>query len=679
MAVCCGLVLWLATAGCVSPSGRRQQSLDEWRSLTETASARPRVFVRGDNVRFFFDTEKGVEVFAGDWQRLRVPSGNYRVNTATLRWEQRLSQASTPGQDWREALVISGAEWHQISATLTERLTPSLPGRGLLYEAFLADRLLYRDAEGVARSAPAGETPESILVERRFSLEETLAILADEMERHLTRSHSDRSLFLVLAPNGRRFTQPLLLDRQQKQCVFLTPAALYDVTDRGTRLTYTATGLRAFGPESHGLALLKNPVSSAARLGDLAAMTAVRFLRAPLPRSHPDLPPLAAGPGMDLEQWEQWLDRNTGTRLESGSMSLLIGGDQFFERLDQGLKSATNHIHMNMYIFDRDDVAVDLADLMRRKSQSVPVKVILDRMGCTAAAFNPPATPLPEDFVPPKSISRYLAQESRVQVRIGYNPWFSADHSKVILVDGATAWLGGMNIGREYRYEWHDLMVELDGPVVRSLEREFQRQWAHTGPGGDLAYLAAWLQQAGGEQPPAAQDGKSALRLLPTKVGWKPYATAVLGALRRARSYVYVENSYLFDKRIVRELVRARRRGVDVRVVLPCVNDLAAAGRSNLVVANYLIDHGVRVYFYPGMTHVKAFLVDGWACVGSSNLNHLGLRVNHEQNVATSDPVFAGQLRRDLFEQDFARAYELTEPLSVGWFDLLSDIVLESF
>ena len=123
----------------------------------------------------------------------------------------------------------------------------------------------------------------------------------------------------------------------------------------------------------------------------------------------------------------------------------------------------------------------------------------------------------------------------------------------------------------------------------------------------------------------------------------------------------------------------ARRRGVDVRVILPRVNDFIAGGRGNLVTANYLLQHGVRVYFYPGMTHVKALLVDGWSCVGSGNLNHLSLHLCQEQNIATSAPAFAALLKRDLFDQDFARSYELHEAILVDWVDLLSDTVLEEF
>jgi cardiolipin synthase A/B len=87
----------------------------------------------------------------------------------------------------------------------------------------------------------------------------------------------------------------------------------------------------------------------------------------------------------------------------------------------------------------------------------------------------------------------------------------------------------------------------------------------------------------------------------------------------------------------------------------------------------------VRVYFYPGMTHVKALLVDDWACLGSGNLNHLSLRLCQEHNLATSDPAFSGQLKHDLFEEDFTHSYELTKPITIGWSDFLADLMLEGF
>jgi cardiolipin synthase A/B len=673
------LLLIPGMMGCVSPHrAGKQESLNEWRTLTSSDAPPPRVFVKGEQVQFYFPAKNGVEAFKSAWKKIRIPAPGYRVREALLRWDQRLSRIPEPERGWREAKVISGAEWRALATNLIEELTPRTSGHGVYYQAFLAEGLLYRDARNRSRFVPLGDQPADIVIEHQFSIEETLEQLARLGEAQLARTHPRDSLFLIMAPNARRFTQPVLIDRQQRRCILLMPSALYDFTERGVTPSATAQGLSAILPESHGIALLKNPISSAFRLVDLGVETAIRFLRLPLPKPAKEPPPLSNARSMNPDEWEAWLDSYTGTRLEDGELDLLIDGERFFTRFEQALGDATNHIFLNIYIFDRDDVAVEVADLLKLRSSDVEVRVLLDRMGSIGAGQVPPATPLPEHFTPPPKITDYLTTDSRVRVRKFLNPWFSSNHAKVLLVDGADAWLGGMNFGREYRYEWHDLMVELHGPVVASLEDEFKRAWAHAGPWGDIGYAAALLKKA---SPKVSSQSERwiKVRRLPTRTAWKPFATAVSGAFRRAQNHIYIENPYLFDKRAILALVRARNRGVDVRVVLPRVNDFKAGGRGNLVVANYLFEHGVRVFFYPGMTHVKAIQADGWTCLGSGNLNHLSLRLNQEQNIATSDPEFAARANRDLFEADFARSYEMKAPITVDWVDFLADFLLEGF
>ncbi len=677
-----GLIAFFVLMACVGARAAtsKQQSLDEWRNLTSPAVKAPDVFVKGDDVRFYFDTGTNVMEFNADWGHIRVPAAGYKVNSALVRWKQNLQRRPELDKSgWREATVIAGAEWRRLSTNLLEVLTPKTPGHGAYYEALFSNRLLYRDAQGVARFAPDGETPAGLTVDHRYTVEETLDVLSQRIEEHLVRAHPGDSLFLIMAPSADRFTEPLLLDRQRHQCVWLSPAALYDTSERGFGFANSMRGFGAFIFESHGLALVKNPVSSLARLADLGVQTVGLLARLPLPKFGSEVPPLAKTNGMDLGKWEKWLDSYTNTRREDGSLHLLIDGDRFYPRLQQAIAEATNHISMNLYIFDRDDVAVSIANELKQRSSQVKVHVIADQMGTLAAGLSPPATPMPEDFTMPASIISYLRDGSRVRVHPFLNPWFSTDHQKVFLVDGQHAWIGGMNLGREYRYEWHDLMFELGGPVVGSLERQFRREWAHESLLGDFAFTAAWLTPPNYPVQPAGTNQWIKVRRLPTRTLWKPFDKAVCGALDRAQSYIYAENPYLFDRSVIDELVKARARGVDVRVVMPRVNDFKAGGRSNLIVANDLHEHGIRVYFYPGMTHVKALLVDGWSCLGSGNLNHLSLHLCQEENIATSDPAFAAQLKHDLFEEDFARSYELNQPISVDWVDFMADTVLQGF
>ncbi len=678
------LVLTGAGCGAINPcfaaSAPRQAALDEWRNLTAPGQPSPRVFVKGDEVRFYFQGESNVVEFGAHWSRLRVPTEGYRINSALLRWHQRLPRMPEEGRrGWREAVVIAGAEWSRMTTNLMIALTPTNVMHGIYYQGFLADRLLYRDTNGVPDGVAIGEQPKDLVIDRRFSMDETFELMAKRFDEDLVRNHPNASLFLLIAPNARRFNQPLLLDRRQRQCVWMSPAALYDPSDQGIGLATTAKGLEALLIEGHILALIKNPISSVARLGDLGVQTLIRVLQAPIPKPGNHYSQVTHAKTMDLDQWEQWLDRNTGTRRESGSLELLLDGERFFPRLKEAIAQATNHIHFEVYIFDKDDVAVSFADQLKQRSKDVEVEVILDRVSSIAASMSPPATPIPEDFVSPSSIISYLKQDSNVRVHPFLNPWFSSDHSKVYLIDGKYAWLGGMNLGREYRYEWHDMMVEVRGPIVASLEDQFRREWAHESMFGDFAYA---VELARGPRPtkPVDEGGPwIQMRLLPTKTAWKPFNAAVMGAIRKSQNYIYVENPYLYDKGVIAELVRARNRGVDVRVILPRVNDIKSGGRSNLVTANYFLEHGIRVFFYPGMTHAKALLVDDWACVGSGNLNHLSLRLCQEENIATSDPAFSARLKKELFDEDFSRCYELSEPIAVDWVDFLTDQMLVDF
>jgi cardiolipin synthase len=249
----------------------------------------------------------------------------------------------------------------------------------------------------------------------------------------------------------------------------------------------------------------------------------------------------------------------------------------------------------------------------------------------------------------------------------------------VFIIEERYAYVGGMNFGREYRYEWHDLMAEVEGPVVASMQRQFNKKWSQSGLWGDLGLASETLL---GGTPPSPSTNSAEwidLRRLYTKTFDRQIRRAELEAIDRARNHIYLENSYLYNNEMILALVRARLRGVDVRVIMPGENDFASGHSSNLVTSNFLRRHGVRVYFYPGMSHVKALLVDGWVCFGSANFDSLSLRLNREGNLATSDAGFAARFRRDVFETDFARSRELKEDIAVDWSDHLSDALLNPF
>jgi cardiolipin synthase len=663
---------WFAAFDCHAAS--RRQSADEWRRLTATNAPLPRVFVHDDEIRFYFPSAPRPIGFVAWLGKERLKTDGYQVSSALLRLKKKLKPVEP--DDWKEPVVIAGAQWRLLATNLLAGLTPATPGKAKYYRGLLGDRVLYRDARGQVALAPVNQPPPGVKIDHRYSVEESLQLLATLAEPQLRRAYPGKSLFLLMI-HPARSPQPILLSTARHRCVWLSTAALFETEEPVFGLAPTFKGISALVFDSNVLALIKNPVSSIARLGNLLVTLSEGLVRLPTPKPTGPVPPLAHAPGMNLADWETWLDQHTGQPRRYGSMRLLIDGERFFPRFEQSISNATDHVRIHVFIFDNDDVAVEIADLLKQRSRQVKVNVILDRLASKAAARLPPATPPSKPYVPPASISSYLRRNSEVQVRPFLNAFCSYDHSKVYLVDGKLAWMGGMNIGREYRSEWHDMMVELNGPIVDCLEYQYHLDWAHAGFLGDLAYLQALLATPRPGPPATINPGWVQMRLLPTTTTRKPFAKAIFHSLQRARNYIYAENPYLFDKEVMSDLVRARQRGVDVRVIFPHVNDSRTGARAELVTANYLVQQGVRVFFYPGMTHVKALLVDDWACVGSGNLNQFSLRLCQEHNVATSDPAFAARLKHDLFEEDFSHCYELSDPVAVEWMDFLAGFVLE--
>ena len=230
-----------------------------------------------------------------------------------------------------------------------------------------------------------------------------------------------------------------------------------------------------------------------------------------------------------------------------------------------------------------------------------------------------------------------------------------------------------MNIGREYRYVWHDMMMEAHGAVVDVLSQEFDNAWAHAGPLGDIGFFFQKMKP----KRHLSDDKGYPLRVLFTRTGNAEIFRAQLAAIRNAKNYIYIENAYFTDDAMLYELARARRRGVDVRVILPLVGNHGSINRSNVLAANAMLDHGIRVFLYPGMSHVKAAVFDGWVCLGSANWDKLSFRINKELNLATSHPAATDEVLERLFDVDFAKSVELTEPFPVRWSDHLFEVVAD--
>ena len=653
----------LLLAGCAVP-GPRSRYLAE---IVPASSTNLMVYEAGDTVEIRYPL-KDRDVFAhASWRPVQGGTVDYQCQFAVLTFERqkRVARKAVVSQG-NELAIRDARQWQQLLLEVFAGLTPEQAGHGALLLDQQMELVLYRDAAGALKAVPLPDKPPEITVDRTFSDRDFSRLAIKLLAAGADVADPGQNRFLFMTGGDPAF---VLVDSRERLVVFLTyptdpEAALFKVPG-GVALRALNTLLL----KSFLVTAVKNPVSLVSRGVWHFGSSGMTMVDALPPDSNQPPPPLYEGPGMDLAAWEKELDGLAGAARYRGRVQFFVDGKQFFPAFVQAVENARHSVDVMVYSFDTDHFAVGVADVLKQVSQSVHMRVLMDDLGSLFPAGAPPSA-VPPSFEPPGDIKSYLQNGSRVRVRVTSDPWLTTDHRKCMIIDSRQAYVGGMNIGWVYRYQWHDLMVGLTGPVVGRLEKEYRKAWAFSGPLGDFAY--AWATVFDREHlPKTSTPGDINIRVLRTATGKLQIYHAQLAAIRRAKRYIFIENAYFNDNAILRELIAARQRGVDVRVILPAENDFDVMQTGNLVMANEMIRQGIRVYLYPGMTHVKAAIYDGWACVGSANLEKMSLRVSQEMDVAFSDPDAVDRLKQELFAMDLSRARELTSPMTLNWLDPL--------
>lgn len=416
----------------------------------------------------------------------------------------------------------------------------------------------------------------------------------------------------------------------------------------------SARGIAFHLVRSTAVAALRQPVTTTKVGFALFYQRSSEIIRSNL--APPDFTAIQPREAPGTPGFERLLDCNSIRPEESGTLSFRVDGDAFFTDFENEVRRAKKSINLQIFIFDNDDIAVQCADLLRSRASQVPTRVLMDDLGTTFSHTSAPTTRAPKGFVPPGDIAEYLRNASRVEVRRSLTPWLVSDHSKLIVFDHERAYLGGMNIGREYRSEWHDLMVRVEGPIVHSLEREFARAWRKAGPWGDFALIRKPLR------PTSPEPGKGiSLRILRTDPSEGRYdvLNASKLAIQASRKRIWIENPYFASDDFINALIVAAHRGVDVRVILPASGDSPIMDAGNLATARKLIENRVKVFRFPKMTHMKVMICDGWATLGSANLDTLSMRINRELNLSFNDPAAIKALEKAVFIPDFMRSHRM--------------------
>ena len=639
--------------------------------------------IADDQFYLSYEGEDGLVYSGGEWSYgLEAGSSAEQPDSTfagpyilSLQYHQHTPWPELPDASTKPRLLGS-KYWNRFIDKVFKQVLPDAAMTGIVMKFGEEDYFLYYNDINNFEARLFIDKPENYVVAETIDFVEFNQRAQPVMANFLAEEGVEDKKILFSTGDAGAYSLPFVyVDLERELGVFLrySPKPREGrAASKGAQVAQSAGHLA----QSHLGGLVTRPVSSVFRLLFVAKDAAVESVRPTwmVTLESQPIPDLNDGPGMDLEAWEDRLDRLTGRGATRGTIDYLVDGEEFFVRFIDSVSTATKSVDIRTYIFDNDDYAEKIGNLLKRRAaEGIDTRVLLDGLGTIVATGADDAS-LPERYVAPESVRLFLEEKSAVDVRQSRNPWLVAgDHVKTTIVDGTVAFAGGMNIGREYRYVWHDLMMELRGPVVDELSNEFNKAWAHAGMLGDAGYALQRLKP----NPKVAEDIGHPIRLLHTRPGIAEIFLAQREAIRNAKKYIYIENAYLTDDAMLYELAKARRRGVDVRVILPLVGNHGPVNKSNALAANAMLEHGIRVFLYPGMSHVKAAIFDGWACLGSANWDKLSFRTNKELNIATSHPEYVDGLFERVFEPDFEKSIELTEPFPERWSDHLAEIVAD--
>jgi len=335
------------------------------------------------------------------------------------------------------------------------------------------------------------------------------------------------------------------------------------------------------------------------------------------------------------------------------AFELFVTGEAAFAAIIESLASATRSIHVSTLILGADDVGDAVIEVLEKKAKDgVDVRVLIDslfkpradrrRLGALVRAGGRVTWFMPVWHLP-------FRRRLRANLRL---------HRKIIVVDGALAIVGGMNLAAEYMgptptpTRWRDLSARVRGPVVDEIAAVFRADWefaAHepvdptAPPFGGAAGRAQVPAGDAHAHAPGAPAGDSVLQVVASgpdvadDLLYDAFLTAVFSARRR----LWIATPYFVpDEALLRALVLAVRRGVDVRVVVPARSNHRTADYAGASYLRAVAAAGGTICCYaPTMMHAKAILVDeSLAAIGSANLDMRSLFLNYEIALFCSSP-----------------------------------------
>ena len=373
----------------------------------------------------------------------------------------------------------------------------------------------------------------------------------------------------------------------------------------------------------------------------------------------PNLPYVINNPPdapIDSPEFCSLLDFLTEAKLLHGNeVEVLTNGPCFYDVELAAIAQAQKSVNLEAYIFHRGEVTRRFVKTLAERARAgVEVRLTIDYIG----SFSTPYSYFKELTDAGGHVQWY--HSLRLDLLLQLN---NRTHRELILIDGATAFIGGAGIADWWYRDskkgrrWRDMMLRVKGPSVAALQAVFAQNWLRVS--GEILTDDQYFPIQDGS------DGTLALAVGSTPASGSTQARILFQMLIScAKKRIYISTPYFLpDSSARKAIIRAARdRNVEVKILTPGDNnDERITRASSRHLYGSLLKHGIRIFEYrPSMNHVKALMVDDcWAVVGSTNFDYRSFAINDEVNLALLDRRVTRRVTED-FERDLSNSNEIT-------------------
>jgi cardiolipin synthase len=361
---------------------------------------------------------------------------------------------------------------------------------------------------------------------------------------------------------------------------------------------------------------------------------------------------------VDDPQFVRTMGHLMGPPMVNGNtVETLRNGDEIFPAMLKDIFAAKKSITFETFIYWEGDIGQKFTDaLSDRALDGVKVHVLMDAVGAD------------------KINKKYVEEMRRCGCEVEmYNPlrWFDLTsamrlnrrtHRKLLVIDGHVGYTGGVGIADEWTGHaqdpdhWRDNHYRVTGPVVLQLQSAFLDHW--TEANGHILHGDLYFPKLEDTGKLYAQVFKSG-----PEGGSESMQLMYLLSFAAARKHIQLATAYFVpDDLTIKTLVKARKRGVKVQIIVPnALTDVPLTRNASRSMWGPLLQAGVEIYEYqPTMYHTKQMVVDGvWVSVGSCNLDNRGFRLNGEANLNVLDAGFGAEQAK-VFDEDLKKASRIT-------------------